>query len=99
MAELHDLHVAVDPDHPGAKRLAEILDGHDLGTDTKSDVEDEYLALCERYGLPRPPLVNALVEGFLVDFCWPDERLIWRRTGGSTSRARRSSAIVRAMPC
>src|SRR5262245_16910772 len=36
MAEVHKLHVQVDPDHPGAKRLAEALRGHDLGTDTRS---------------------------------------------------------------
>jgi hypothetical protein len=75
MAEALQLHIAVDRDHPGAKRLAEVLDGHDLGTDTRSGLEDEFLTLCDRYGIPRPR-VNILVEGFLVDFCWPEERLV-----------------------
>jgi predicted transcriptional regulator of viral defense system len=80
MAEAQKLHVAFDPDHPGAKRLAEILDGHDLGTDTRSGLEDDFLALCDRYAIPRPR-VNTLVEGFLVDFCWPEERLIVETDG------------------
>jgi hypothetical protein len=79
-AEALTLRVEIPPDHPGAKRLAEILDGYDLGTDTKSDVEDEFLALCDAYGIPRPR-VNTLVEGFLVDFCWPEERLIVETDG------------------
>jgi hypothetical protein len=79
-AEALKLRVEIPPDHPGAKRLAEILDGYDLGTDTKSDVEDEFLALCDAYGIPRPR-VNTLVEGFLVDFCWPEERLIVETDG------------------
>jgi hypothetical protein len=44
MAEALELHVEIDPSHPGAKRLAEILAAHDLGTDTKSDVEEEFRA-------------------------------------------------------
>jgi hypothetical protein len=80
MAETRNLHVQIDPDHPGAKRLAETLKGHDLGTDTRSGLEDEFLALCDRYEIPRPR-VNTLVGGFLVDFCWPDERLIVETDG------------------
>jgi hypothetical protein len=80
MAEVLKLHVHVDPDHPGAKRLAEILATHDLGTDTRSGLEDDFLALCDRYGIPRPR-VNTLVEGYLVDFCWPEERLIVETDG------------------
>jgi Protein of unknown function (DUF559)/Transcriptional regulator, AbiEi antitoxin len=80
MAEVLKLHVTIDPEHPGAKRLAEILAGHDLGIDTRSDVEDEFLELCDAYAIPRPR-VNTLVEGFLVDFCWPEERLIVETDG------------------
>ena len=79
-AEVLKLGVEFDPGHPGAKRLAEVLDGHDLGTDTKSDGEDEFLALCDAYGIPRPR-TNTLVEGFLVDFCWPEQRLIVETDG------------------
>jgi Protein of unknown function (DUF559)/Transcriptional regulator, AbiEi antitoxin len=75
-AEALGLHVEIDPTHPGAKRLADV----DPGVMTRSPLEDEFLALCDRYGIPRP-LVNARVEGFEVDFCWPDERLIVETDG------------------
>jgi hypothetical protein len=78
-AEALLLHVEIDPDHPGARRLEEGMD-HDLTTTTRSGLEDEFLVLCDRYEIPRP-LVNTIVEGFLVDFCWPDERLIVETDG------------------
>jgi hypothetical protein len=80
MAEALRLDVVVDPCHPGAKRLAEALDGHDLTTTTRSPLEDDFLVLCDRFDIPRPR-VNTIVEGFLVDFCWPDERLIVETDG------------------
>ena len=75
MAEALRLHVALDPDHPGAARLAHVLDRHDLHSTTRSPLEDEFLELCDRHGIPRP-LVNTYVEGFEVDFVWPEARLI-----------------------
>jgi hypothetical protein len=80
MAEVLRLHVEIDPNHPGAKRLAQVLDGHDLETMTRSGLEDAFLALCDRYEIPRP-LVNHRVEGFEVDFCWPEQRLIVETDG------------------
>ena len=70
----------LDAAHPGAKRLADIVDTHDLGTFTRSETEDAFLELCDRYGIRRPR-VNYLVEGFEVDFCWPEERLIVETDG------------------
>lgn len=84
-AEARLLHVEIDPEHPGARRLSEAID-HDLTTTTRSGLEDEFLVLCDRYEIPRP-LVNTIVEGFLVDFCWPDQRLIVE-TDGRTHRTR-----------
>jgi hypothetical protein len=78
MAEALQLDVAIDPRHPGAGRLAAI--DHDLTTTTRSGLEDEFLELCDRYEIPRPR-VNTYVEGFLVDFCWPGERLIVETDG------------------
>jgi predicted transcriptional regulator of viral defense system len=75
MAEALRLDVTLDLDHPGAARLARVLDRHDLHSTTRSPLEDDFLALCDRHGIPRP-LVNTHVEGFEVDFVWPDERLI-----------------------
>ena len=79
MAEAARLHVVVPDDHPGAKRLAEAA-AHDLGTTTRSPLEDTFLELCKTYGIPRPR-VNVLVDGYEVDFCWPDARLIVETDG------------------
>jgi uncharacterized protein DUF559 len=78
-ARLLDLR-QLDATHPGAKRLLEVVELHDLGTFTRSDTEDAFLELCDRHDIPRP-LVNHRVEGFEVDFCWPDERLIVETDG------------------
>ena len=75
MAEALRLDVTLDPDHPGAARLNDVLERHDLHSITRSPLEDEFLELCDRHGIPRP-LVNTHVEGFEVDFVWPDARLI-----------------------
>ena len=42
---------------------------------TRSDLELLFLALCDEHGLPRP-LVNHRVHGHLVDFLFPDHRLV-----------------------
>ena len=78
-ARLLDLN-RLDATHPGAKRLLEVVEEHDLGTFTRSETEDAFLELCDEHGIPRP-LVNTRVEGFEVDFCWPDERLIVETDG------------------
>jgi hypothetical protein len=78
-ARLLDLN-ELDAAHPGAKRLLEVVDEHDLGSFTRSEIEDAFLELCDRYEIPRP-LVNHHVEGFEVDFCWPAERLIVETDG------------------
>lgn len=75
MAEALRLHVELDPDHPGAARLDAVLEHHDLDHTTRSPLEDDFLVRCDRHGIPRP-LVNTYVEGFEVDFVWPEARLI-----------------------
>jgi predicted transcriptional regulator of viral defense system len=77
--QLFDLN-RLDARHPGAKRLLEIVETHDLGTMTRSELEDAFLELCDRHDIPRP-LVNSRVEGFEVDFCWRAERLIVETDG------------------
>ena len=94
------LNLTIDPDHPGARRLHEAMD-HDLTTTTRSGLEDEFLVLCDRYEIARP-LVNTVVEGFLVDFCWPEERLIVEtdgrrhRTRAAFERDRARDALLTA---
>jgi very-short-patch-repair endonuclease len=60
----------------GAGLLASVLDEHAAGTTrTRSEFEELLLELCRRYGLPQP-VVNQVVEGYEVDFAWPEARLI-----------------------
>jgi Transcriptional regulator, AbiEi antitoxin/Protein of unknown function (DUF559) len=86
MAEVLRLDIIVDADHPGAKRLAAAT-AHALTTTTRSPLEDAFLELCDRHGLPRP-LVNTWIEGFEVDFAWPDARLIVETDGHGTHGTR-----------
>ncbi|HET6831398.1 MAG TPA: DUF559 domain-containing protein [Solirubrobacterales bacterium] len=81
-------------------RLAELLEGargqRGIGTlrsivagepvRARSDREVDMLQVCRPAGLPAP-VVNGLVEGFEVDFHWPELRLVveldsWRFHGG-----------------
>jgi very-short-patch-repair endonuclease len=100
-AEAMGLNVTIDSDHPGAKRLREAM-GRDLTMTTRSPLEDEFLTLCDRYEIPRP-LVNTTVEGFMVDFCWPDHRLIVEtdgrrhRTRAAFERDRARDALLTAV--
>ena len=71
------------PRHPGATRLRPFTTPEHAPT--ASGLEDEFLALLARYGLPMP-LINATVAGYEVDAFFPPERLIveldsWRFHG------------------
>jgi hypothetical protein len=79
MAEVRRLHVAIPPNHPGARRLAEAA-ASALPVTTDSPLEDAFLALCYAHGIPRP-LVQPIVEGHRVDFCWPTHRVIAETDG------------------
>jgi hypothetical protein len=60
---------------PGAPLLARLLDEGAAGSAlTRSELEDAFVALCDRAGLPRPR-VNIRIEGIEVDFHWPAARL------------------------
>ncbi len=61
---------------PGAARLGRVADCVDpRAADTKSPLEVDFLALCRDGGLPLPE-VNVLLEGYLVDFFWPAQRVV-----------------------
>jgi hypothetical protein len=79
MAEVRKLHVQLPEGHPGAQRVVEAA-GRVLPVTTDSPLEDAFLALCDDYGVPRP-LVQTTVEGYRVDFCWPEQRLIVETDG------------------
>jgi Protein of unknown function (DUF559)/Transcriptional regulator, AbiEi antitoxin len=67
--------IAVVQDNPGRRgqRVLKIAQAEPEWT--RSELEDRFLGLVERMNLPRP-LVNATVEGYEVDFFWPEARLI-----------------------
>jgi very-short-patch-repair endonuclease len=50
---------------------------------TRSDLEDRFLDLVERHGLPRP-LAGVSIAGHETDFAWPQARLIVETDGGGT---------------
>ena len=62
-----------NPRHPGTKRLAAYLSTGD--GPTRSDWEREFPAFCERYGLPRPRLIQRS-GGHEVDALFEAEQLI-----------------------
>ena len=72
----------------GFGKLSRVLAGHDAGsTWTRSELEEQMLALCRRAGVPAPT-VNSEVEGFEADFHWPSQRLVVETDGWSSHRTR-----------
>jgi very-short-patch-repair endonuclease len=68
--------LARTPRRPGAGRLRRVaLQVDPRAVDAISPQEVDFLALCREAGLTRPE-VNVLVEGRLVDFLWPAERVV-----------------------
>ncbi len=74
----------------GSGLLASVLAVHTPGsTRTLSELEEMFLALCDRSGFPRPE-VNSSIEGYLCDFVWRDQRLIVETDGGQAHGTRRA---------
>lgn len=64
-------------------------------TRTRSELEERFLALCDKHNLPRPE-VNVYVEGYECDFVWREQRLIVETDGAAahgTARAMRKDPI------
>lgn len=55
---------------------------------TQSELERVFHALLREWGLPEPQ-TNVIVEGFLVDFWWPDARLVVELDGYRFHKDRR----------
>jgi very-short-patch-repair endonuclease len=67
--------IAVVENNPG-RRGARVLKIAQAQPEwTRSELEERFLELVERHNLPRP-LVNAMVEGYEVDFLWPADKVI-----------------------
>jgi very-short-patch-repair endonuclease len=76
--------------HRGAAKLEHAMAKTDpQAQDTRSHLERTFLALCREGGL-QPPLVNTLIEGYLVDFVWPKQRLIVELDGYGYHSTRRA---------
>lgn len=79
-AELHRL-LERTPRRRGAGRLRRVA--HRVSphaADAKSLLEIDFLAICRDAGLPEPS-INVLVEGHLVDFLWPAQRVVVETDG------------------
>ena len=62
------------PRWPGLKRLGKLLDGPTI-TLTSTQLERRFLPLARRAGLPAPT-TQAWLNGYRVDFFWPDLGLV-----------------------
>jgi very-short-patch-repair endonuclease len=71
--------VAAMPRRPGLKAVRALLDETTFSL-TDSDLERRFLALALRAGLPKPQ-TQAIVEGYTVDFYWPELRLVVETDG------------------
>jgi very-short-patch-repair endonuclease/predicted transcriptional regulator of viral defense system len=60
------------------RRLSSQVDPH--AVEARSNTEIDFLALCREANL-RLPQVNVIVEGKIVDFFWPEERVIVETDG------------------
>jgi very-short-patch-repair endonuclease len=93
--ELFDLRRlrALIPAHQGergVRRLAAALDDHEAGsTVTRSELEEQFLALCGQHELERPR-VNATIAGLEVDFLFAAQRLVVEVDGYRFHRSRRA---------
>jgi hypothetical protein len=82
------------PPRPGRARLRKLLDRHTFVL-TDSELERRFVPIALRAGLPSPA-TGALVEGFEVDFFWPELGLVvetdglrYHRTSAAQARDRR----------
>ena len=76
--------------HRGARKLRAALDTHVPGTTiTRSELDERFLALCRRHGLPQPR-VNARVAGLEVDFLFDRHRVVVETDGYRHHRTRQA---------
>jgi hypothetical protein len=78
----------------GTRALRETLANLDpLGAQTRSDLEQRFLGVCRRAGLPVPDVNVWLTIGperFQVDFLWRESRLVVEADGWATHSTRRA---------
>jgi very-short-patch-repair endonuclease len=70
-----DAVIARNPGRKGIKPLRALMAEYRGFDDTRSGNEERFLALVREAGLAEPG-VNVVVEGIVVDFFWPQQRLV-----------------------
>ena len=76
LATVGEIASALGRGRPGSRPLSRALALHQPRlARTRSALEERFLELCERYGIPLPE-VNVMVHGFMVDALWRRERVI-----------------------
>jgi Protein of unknown function (DUF559) len=71
---------------PGAKRVRDLIHRRTFRFRTRSGLERAFLPLAKLAGLP-PPLTRRWVNGYEVDFFWPDLGLVVETDGGRFHRS------------
>jgi len=90
-----DALIARSPGRHGIKPLTQALANlRDDPPWTQSELEDAFLQLIQRAGLPTP-LTNQIVEGFLVDAYWPEHNLVVEVDGWKTHKTKRAFEVDR----
>lgn len=76
-----------------ATRQAEVrglpLDPDHVADKSESDLERDFLAICRRYGVPKPR-TQVKIGGHRVDFLWPEARLAVETDGYVYHRGRQA---------
>jgi hypothetical protein len=68
--------IQANPGRVGAKRLANTIDEHTIGTSrTNEGLEERFFLFCRARGIP-DPLVKQRVGPYEVDFLWPAAKLV-----------------------
>lgn len=82
-----DAAIEANPGRRGAARMRRLLESYRVGVGvTDSELENEFLRLCDGFGIPRPETQVELGPD-RVDFLWSEQRLAvetdsWRWHGG-----------------
>jgi hypothetical protein len=83
------------PGHRGAGQLRAAVAEYLAGAMTRSDLEELFLEICRRHGLP-DPVVNGDLNGFEVDVLFAEQRLIVEIDSWRYHRTRRAFDADRA---
>ena len=103
LVTLDEIHDALRRGHPGSAALRRALAHHQPQlAHTRSQLEEDFLAVCERYALPLPE-VNVIVAGLMVDALWREHGVIVELDGhaahgtpAAAERDRRRELTLRA---